>query len=75
MTNVVDHLVSKFGSQARLGEAAGSSQSAVSGWKLNNCVPVKRQKILLRNAPNFGVELTPLDFHPDWRAESSDAAA
>lgn len=59
--NVVDHLVSIFGSQYAVAKIAESSQSSVADWKRDNRVPSKRIEIMLANAPD---KLKPADFFP-----------
>ena len=66
MWNVVDHLVSIFGTQEKVGIAAGVSQSTVSGWKEPSPgrVPSKPQRELLAYARAHGIPLAGNDFHP-----------
>lgn len=58
MSNVVDHLVSIFGSQAKVGELAGVKQSSVALWKVKNEVPTYAAKMLLAEAAARGKNLT-----------------
>lgn len=60
--NIIDRLVSKFGSQTRLGEAAGVGQTAVSEWKKRGFVPSPRIDAILAYARKNGIELAPADF-------------
>lgn len=65
--NVVDHLLSLgFETQQRLAEAAGTTQSAVAGWKARNAIPYERMLVLLHGA--HGVALTAEDFVPPRHA-------
>ena len=63
MFNVVDHLLGLgFKTQVRLAECAEVGQVAVAGWKVRNSIPHERQRIILRNAERFGVQLDGRDF-------------
>ena len=60
--NSVEHIIRKFGSQARVAELLGIWQTAVSGWVRRGAIPARRQEELLAIARREGIELTPADF-------------
>jgi hypothetical protein len=62
MSNPVESLIRKFGTQEALGRAAGVRQSSVADWKRRGYIPAPRQRDILKNAPAFGVVVTPNDF-------------
>jgi hypothetical protein len=64
MVNIVSRLVGKFGTQAKLGEAAQVSQGTVSGWQKHNRIPSKRQELILAWAREHGIAVEPADFFP-----------
>lgn len=47
MQNIVDHLVSIWGSQAKVAAVAGVKQSSVAEWKARGVVPVRPARKLL----------------------------
>ena len=74
--NPVDHLTRLFGSQEKLGAAAGGvGQTAVSNWRIAGRVPSKRQLILLENAHRYGVTLSPEDFFPPKQNVTRETSA
>lgn len=72
MSNPVDSLIERFGSQAALGEAAGVSQPSVWKWRKRGFVPSDRIPDILKAAANRGIHLEHRDFFPP---ESDEAAA
>lgn len=62
MLNIVDHLVSIFGSQDAVAKAAGCSQPSVAEWKGRNSVPTARARRLLMVAKEQGLPLKADDF-------------
>lgn len=76
LDNPVERLINKFGTQKRLGQAAGVGQTTVSNWKRLGYVPAKKQQELLASAPSFGVNLCPDDFFakPVGSPKSEEAA-
>lgn len=62
MQNIVDHLVSLFGSQALVAKAAKCKQPSVSDWRSTNEVPMRRARHLLKAAAARGLVLTPEHF-------------
>lgn len=70
MQTQADRIIEKFGTQIRLAEALGCSQSVIAGWKKRGFVPANRQTEVLKAAADLGIGLQPNDFFP-----VSDAAA
>lgn len=62
MDSVVDRIISKFGSQAALADAAGVSQPSVHGWRRQGLIPARRQSTILAAARARGIPLEPADF-------------
>jgi crotonyl-CoA carboxylase/reductase len=60
--NQVDHIIRKFGSQARVAELLGIWQTAVSGWVRRGAIPARRQAELLEIARREGIALSPGEF-------------
>ena len=58
----VEHIIRKFGSQARVAELLGIWQTAVSGWVRRGAIPSRRQEELLAIARREGIDLEPADF-------------
>lgn len=73
--NVIDYLTApeRFGNQTRLGKAVGLGQSSVAGRKKANSLSHDQMRRLLREAPRFGVKITPADFFPEL--SNSDPSA
>jgi transcriptional regulator with XRE-family HTH domain len=77
-SNVVDRLTERFGTQARLAEAAGCTQSTISERRKRRSLTHRQMRRILEKAPDMGVPVTPDDFFTDIVAEistPSDAAA
>jgi hypothetical protein len=66
--NVVDHLLTKFGNQHRLAEAAGCAQNTISDRKRVNSLRHDQMRNILRKAPEMGVAVAPEDFFPELKA-------
>lgn len=64
MSNPVDSLIERFGSQAALGEAAGVSQPSVWKWRKRGFVPSDRIPEILKAAKQRGIALEHRDFFP-----------
>lgn len=64
-TNPVQRLVRKFGSQARLGVAAGVKQPSVSEWESKGYVPGSRHQRILEWGKAHGIDVSPEDFFRD----------
>lgn len=65
--NVVDHLLKLFGTQARLAEAAGVKQPAISDKRAKNALTHGNMRQILISAPRMGVSLDPWDFFPEFQ--------
>lgn len=64
MSEIIDHIVSKFGSQTALAAAIDSKQSTVAQWKRRGSIPSRWQVDILKAAQRLGVDLKPADFFP-----------
>jgi hypothetical protein len=71
--NVVDHLLTVFGNQVRLAEAAGCGQPAISERRKTNSLSHHQMRTILRKAPEMGVEVKPDDFFPELRRDDRAA--
>lgn len=66
--NVIDYLAKRFGTQTRLAQAAGCTQSTMSEKRKTNSLTHDQMRRLLKVGPEMGVEIKPEDFFPELRA-------
>ena len=69
--NIVDSLVSVFGSQEAVARIAGVKQPSVAEWKRRNSIPSRRVHKLLRHARDNNLDLEADDFFPSAAAEQA----
>jgi len=76
--NVIARLISLFGSQTKLANAAGCAQSTMSEKQKTNSLTHAQMRRILSVGRELGVPVTPNDFFPEFearpRAKRSKAA-
>lgn len=64
MSEIVDRIVGKFGSQTALAAALNTKQSTVAQWKRRGSIPWRQQLRILEEARKRQINISPDDFFP-----------
>lgn len=59
---IVDRIVSKFGTQTRMASMLGVNQSTIAYWKIRGIIPARQQGKILAVARREGIDVSPNDF-------------